>query len=160
MFTLAWYRNRAMLWVFVTALGTVGYTTVDKLAAEGLAPGPISAARYAVWEAVMTIPILWAALKLIVERTGVESSRSGLGDWGWALVAALFIFCAYWLVLWAYQLSPYTSYVSALRQFSIVIGVVAVIVLARRRAEPAPPWLRAVAAAVITLGILCISMAS
>ena len=45
---------------------------------------------------------------------------------GWKLpaLAACMNFGAYWLVLWAYQLSPQASYIVAFRQFSIVIGTV------------------------------------
>ncbi|MCL5996884.1 MAG: GRP family sugar transporter [Chloroflexi bacterium] len=151
--SLASYRNRAMLWVIVTALGTVGYTTVDKIAAEALAPGPLTAARYAIWEAVTTVPFLWLALKWIGKRANPAGSRE---SWAWAITAALFVFGAYSLVLWAYQLSPYASYVNALRQLSIVIGVVAAIVMLR---QPAPR-LRILAAGVITIGIILISVAA
>jgi drug/metabolite transporter (DMT)-like permease len=153
--TLARYRQRAMLWVLVTALGTVGYTTVDKIAAEGLSPGLASAARYNVFEVIATVPFLWLALRLAGERLRAASTSSSPG-WKWAFIAAIFIFSAYTLVLWAYQLSPYASYIVALRQFSIVIGVVAAAVLLK---EPAR-GLRIVAAIVIAAGIVCISLAA
>jgi uncharacterized membrane protein len=44
--------------------------------------------------------------------------------WVRASIAAIMGFGAYWLILWAYQLSPYASYIVAFRQFSIVIGTV------------------------------------
>ena len=151
--TFARYRSRAMIWVVVTALGTLGYTTIDKIAAEALPPGPIMAARYEVFESIATVPYLWLALWLARQRINHANGSSG---WKWALVAALFIFGAYWLVLWAYQLSPYASYIAALRQFSIVIGVIAAAVLLR---EPARA-LRIGAALIIALGIICISVAA
>ncbi len=149
--TLARYRSRALLWVLVTALGTVGYTAIDKIAAEALPPGPLTAARYQVVEVIATIPFLWLALRLAGQRL----TERGEAQWRWAAVAALFIFGAYWLVLWAYQLSPFASYISALRQFSIVIGVVVAAVVLH---EPAP-WLRIGAALVIVAGIVCIAFA-
>ena len=147
----AQYRKPVMVWVLVTALGTLGYTTIDKIAAELLPTGPVSAARYGVLESLFTVPYLWLALRLGHQRL----SQSNGNGWKWAAVAAFFIFSAYWLVLWAYQLSPYASYISALRQFSIVIGVVAAAILLH---EPAR-GMRIGAAVVITAGILCISFA-
>jgi drug/metabolite transporter (DMT)-like permease len=100
-----------------------------------------------------TLPFLWLAFKLAM-RGGNSVSEDG--GWKWAALAALFIFGAYWLVLWAYQLSPYASYISALRQFSIVIGVVAAAVILH---EPAR-GLRIGAALVIASGIVCISLSA
>jgi drug/metabolite transporter (DMT)-like permease len=152
-FQLKVYAQRAMIWVFVTALGTIGYTTIDKIAAEALPAGPVAAARYAVWEAVTTLPYLWLALRLAGQRITNQSSATG---WRLAAVAAFFIFGAYWLVLWSYQLSPYASYIVALRQLSIVIGVVAAATLLHERTPP----LRIVAACIIAAGVICISLAS
>ena len=65
------------------------------------------------------------------------------------------MFIAYSLVLWAYQLSERASYVIALRQFSIVLGVVAGTFLLREKAG----FARITAALVIVGGIILISMA-
>ncbi|MCL5275137.1 MAG: EamA family transporter [Chloroflexi bacterium] len=151
--TLARYRNRALLWALVTALGTVGYTAIDKIAAEALPPGPLSAARYGVLETIATVPFLWLALRMGGQRL---LERTTAVKWRWAAVAALFIFGAYFLILWAYQLSPYASYISALRQFSIVIGVAVAAVILR---EPAR-LLRIGAALIIVAGIVCIAFAA
>ncbi len=153
MVSLARYRNRAFIWVLVTALGTVGYTTIDKIAAEALPPGPLSAAQYAIVETIATLPFLWLALKLAGQKL---NGAHGVAEWRFAALAAVFITGAYFLVLWAYQLNPFASYISALRQFSIVIGVVAASVLFH---EPARR-LRIGAAVVIALGIICIALAS
>lgn len=149
--SLAQYRKPVMLWVLVTAFGTLGYTAIDKIAAELLPAGPLSAARYGVLESLFTVPYLWFMLRLAHQRL----SQSNGNGWKWAAVAAFFIFIAYWLVLWAYQLSPYASYIMALRQFSIVIGVVTAALILH---EPAR-GLRIGAALIITAGILCISVA-
>ena len=45
-FALRRYLNRASIWIALTALGTVGYTLLDKFAAEAVSPGPATAARY------------------------------------------------------------------------------------------------------------------
>ncbi len=45
-FALGHYFNRATFWIALTALGTVGYTLLDKSAAEVVRQGPATAARY------------------------------------------------------------------------------------------------------------------
>ena len=69
-------------------------------------------------------------------------------------MGAIGVFGAYWLVLWSYQLSPQASYVVALRQFSIVIGVVIGTFLFREEA----PILRISASVMIAIGIACIGI--
>ena len=105
------------------------------------------------WEAISTVPYLWLILRLIGQRL---AKSDGLAGWRWAAIAAIFIFGAYWLVLWAYQLSPYASYIAALRQLSIVIGVLAAATLLHERT----PALRVAAAFSIAMGIICISLAA
>lgn len=140
------FWNRAMLWVAVTALGIVGYTLTDKIAAEFIIPGPWSAARYAVYEAAASAVVYGFILKWFV-RPG--SSQTGWSDWSWAILAAMGVFGAYWLILWSYQLASQASYVVALRQFSIIIGVVLGAIFLREVA----PMLRLSAACVIVVGI-------
>lgn len=152
-FSLGPYRNRGMLWILVAAVSIVGYTTVDKIAAELIEPGPLSAARYGVYEITLAIPVYWLILKGLGQPTGLKGDRAG---WFWATVGAVVSFIAYWLVLWAYQLSPYASYVVALRQFSLIIGAIAGAIFLR---EPAP-LLRFAAVVVIVLGISLVVLPS
>ncbi|MGH2619860.1 MAG: EamA family transporter, partial [Anaerolineales bacterium] len=44
------YWNRNTFWIVLTALTVVGYTVVDKRGSEMLAQGPLTAARYALFE--------------------------------------------------------------------------------------------------------------
>jgi drug/metabolite transporter (DMT)-like permease len=147
---LAAYRNRALPWIVITALSTVGYSTVDKLAAEQIAIGPVGAATYYVWQMAFTVLPLLLLLRLLRHPTGLEEWRHG---WMWPAVVALGVFGSYWLILWAYQVSDRVSYVVALRQFSIVIGVVLGALLFK---EPAP-GLRIGASLVIIAGMICIA---
>jgi len=114
------YLNRASLWMLLTALGTVGYTLLDKVASEVVKQGPASAARYG----YMFFLVSYAAYALFLRslKTGKESP--GAVGWRGPALAACLNFGAYWLVLWAYQLAEHASYILAFRQFSIVIGVV------------------------------------
>lgn len=145
-FSLGRYRNRAMLWAIVTAAAIVGYTLTDKIAADFIEPGPWAAARYGIFESAASAVIYGLILKVLNRPL---RDQSGLSGWGWSAVAALGVFGAYWLILWSYQLAFHASYVVALRQLSIVIGVALGAWFLR---EPAPV-LRLSAACVIVVGI-------
>lgn len=145
------YRNRAMGWVLLAAIGTVGYSVVDKVAAEEMLPGAATAARYYVYESAFTFLMLWATLRIQRLPTGLEKLRS---DWPWSTLAAIGVFSSYWLILWAYQISAQASTIVAMRQISIVIGAVAGSLLFH---EPAR-HLRITAAAMITLGVILIAV--
>ncbi len=150
-FSLRRYWNRATVWIAVTALGMVGYTTLDKLAAERMPAGPLSALHYGALEYIVVLPYLWAMLRVSERGAGAIQ----LDRWKWPALAAAFMVTAYWLVLWAYQLAPQSSYVVALRQMSLVIGTVAAVALFR---EPGAK-LRIAAAALITAGVFVIAAA-
>ncbi len=146
------YANSTGFWILVTALGGVGYATIDKVAAEMLPRGALSAIHYGLVEELSAAIFLWMLLRLngvrIHPLRGYTRAR-----WRMASGVAIMIFTAYALILWAYQLSPFASYIVALRQFSIVIGVVTAVWLFH---EPAPR-LRITAALLITAGVLAIA---
>ena len=139
-------------WILLAALGSVGYSTVDSIAAQSLQAGLETAIRYNIYESSFTLMIYFLILRAVGDK-GVHAA--GWDGWKWPVVAAGFLFGAYSLVLWAFQLDPHASYVVALRQFSIVIGVVTGAMFFH---EPAP-WLRAFASVVILIGVLCIAFA-
>lgn len=145
-FSLSRYWNRAMLWAVVTALAIVGYTLTDKFAADVIAPGPWAAARYGIYEGAASAVPYWFILKAMGRST---SDHSGLAGWRWSAMAAIGVFGAYWLVLWSYQLAFQASYVVALRQLSIVIGVA----LGAWFLREAAPLLRLSAACIIVAGV-------
>ena len=149
-FSLHNYFNRASLWMFFAALGTVGYTFLDKIAAEVVQQGPATAARYGyMYFAISFFPYL-GFMKLSKPAVQKDSSK----DWKIAVIAALFGFGAYWLILWAYQLSPYASYIVAFRQFSIVIGAVLAFLIYKERGVA----VRLGGAALITIGLVLIAV--
>jgi len=145
-FSFGRYWNRAMLWAVVTALAIVGYTITDKIAADFIEPGPWAAARYGIFENTASVGVYWLLLKGLGRPTG---DHSGWAGWGWAAMAALGVFGSYWLILWSYQLAAQASYVVALRQFSIIVGVALGALFLREAA----PLLRLSAACVIVCGI-------
>ncbi len=147
------YLNRTLLWVLVTALGTVGYSGLDKLALEMLPPGITSAVRYILLQALFTTPWLFLSLRFLA-RLPVD--RGDWARWRWSALAGAAITGAYMLILWTYQLVPQVSYVVAFRQLSIVWGVILGAWLFR---EPAP-GLRIAAATAIACGVSLTALAS
>jgi drug/metabolite transporter (DMT)-like permease len=124
-FSLKNYLNRATLWMFLAAMGTVGYTLLDKIAAEVVQQGADTAARYGYFYFAISYVPYTIFMRLLKNRRPVEDP----GDWKLAFIASIFGFGAYWLILWAYQLSPYASYIVAFRQFSIVIGAIVAFII-------------------------------
>lgn len=147
--TWARYWNRTTLWIVLTALTVVGYTLVDKRGSELLVPGALTAARYGLFEMGLSCAAYAALLKTLRQPL---TQKPGRRAWLTATVAGLLLYGAYWLVLWAYQLTDRASYVIALRQFSIVLGVVPGALIFREGA----PGLRISASVILTLGIVLI----
>ncbi|MBP0016602.1 MAG: hypothetical protein J7647_03490 [Cyanobacteria bacterium SBLK] len=168
------YWNWSAVWVLAIVLATVAYTTIDKVAVDVLLPHHMaSSARYELLQAFFTVPCLWLMLQFIEEerphdpnklqtvyQTSGEqpiSLRSSLfsffANWKSAILFSLFVFGSYWFMLLAYQFSAHVSYLTSLRQISIVLGVIVGTLILR---EPSPR-LRIGAAILITLGCLCIA---
>ncbi len=144
------YLNIATLWMLFAALGTVGYTLLDKIAAEVVQQGPATAARYGYFYFAISFFPYIGFLKLSKPAHQARSRR----DWGLAVIGALFGFGAYWLILWAYQLSPVASYIVAFRQFSIVIGAVFAFVVFKEQGAA----VRLSGALLIVTGMLLIAI--
>jgi uncharacterized membrane protein len=147
--SLTRYFNRTSLWMLLAALGTVGYTFLDKIAAEVVQSGPDTAARYGyIYFAVSYLPYVG-----LLRSLHGENSHNDTMGWKLAIPAAALSFGAYWLILWAYQLSPYASYIVAFRQFSIVIGAVFAFILYKERGVV----VRLAGAFLITTGLILIA---
>lgn len=120
-FDIRQYLHHSIAWMALTALGTVGYSLSDKVASEVILAGPGSAARYGYFFFSIA-GIIYYCLKRLTERKN-EKVELSLG-WKMPAIGGLCTFGAYWLVLYAYQMSRHASYIVAFRQFSIVLGVV------------------------------------
>lgn len=146
------YINRAILWIFLTVIGTVGYSTFDKVSSEIVSQGPAHAARYCYLFFTFSGIFYIILNKLVVKnkRSDKESKR----DWVKPTLGGIFNYSAYWLVLWAYQLVKQVSYVVTFRQFSIVIGTIAAFILGREKAFT----LRVIAVLFITFGLVIIAL--
>jgi drug/metabolite transporter (DMT)-like permease len=114
------YFNRATIWVLVAAMGSVGYTLLDKYAAEVVQQGAATAARYGFFYYLLSYPPYVFFMKVFRK----EDEKKSTAGWKLAIIAGVLGFAAYWLILWAYQLVPNASYIVAFRQFSIVIGAI------------------------------------
>jgi drug/metabolite transporter (DMT)-like permease len=149
---LTWerYRQPATKWMGLGALGVVGYTLFDRHAALALPAGADTALRYAVWQAVATLPP-YALLLWLAERERLRISADSLTLR--VFLITLLMFGGYGIILWAYQLATHVSYVFAVRQFSIVLGVLAGALILR---EPAPAWRLALAGTIVA-GIVLIA---
>jgi len=171
------HLNLTTLWMLFAAVGTAIYSMVDKAASDAVQAGPVSAARYCYLFFVTSL-CAYSVLLRTFRRRAWAVACNGLpfaGSWpgfddlpphgpahqsparmGWAmpLSAAVANFFAYWLVLWAYQLSQNASYVVAFRQFGIVVGVVLAFWWYRERGVA----VRLAASAVITAGLLLIAL--
>jgi len=144
------YLDTAVIWMIIAALGTVGYTFLDKIAAEVVQSGPDTAARYGYFYfAISFFPytLLLRSYKP-VQKKGVNH------QWLLAGLGAIFGFSAYWLILWAYQLSPVASYIVAFRQFSIIIGAVLAFILFKEKGFA----VRISGALCITSGLILIAL--
>lgn len=143
------YFNRAGLWMVAAAMGTVGYTLFDKVAAEMVRQGPATAARYCY--VFFLISFGGYSLLLALTRRG---ERPG-NDVGWRLpfLAGVLNFGSYWLIVWTYQMVRHASYLLAFRQTSIVIGVIVGFIIYREKGVR----VRLSAAFLITAGLVLIS---
>jgi len=128
-FALRRYLNRASLWILLTALGTVGYTLLDKFAAEVVHRGPATAARYG----YVFFLVSWVVYEALRRLRPIQQAAGRPPGWGLPILAAGLNFGAYWLVPWAYQLARHASYILAFRQFSIGIGVVLAFAIYKER---------------------------
>jgi drug/metabolite transporter (DMT)-like permease len=144
------YVNRSIAWMLLTALGTVGYTMFDKVASEAVAQGAGTAARYCYFFFVTTLFVYLPMTALL----GRRKDRAPYEGWRTPLLAAVFNFGAYWLVLWAYQMTPRAGYIVAFRQFSIVIGVVLAFLLYKEKGR----GVRLTGSALITAGLVVIGL--
>lgn len=144
------YFNPAVLWMLVAAFGTVGYTLLDKIAAEVVQSGADTAARYGYFYFTISFfPYL-----LLVRSYQPVQEKQVKNQWLLAGLGAVLGFSAYWLILWAYQLSPVASYIVAFRQFSIIIGAVIAFIWFKEKGVA----VRISGALLITAGLVLIGL--
>jgi len=147
------YLNSSSIWMIMTAIGTVGYSTFDKLASEIVKPGAATAVRYGYFFYAMS-GLLYILIHRVILPNKNRNDFSRNIKWYAPLLAGIFNFSSYSLVLWAYQLVGRASYVVTFRQFSIVIGTIAAFVLYHEKVF----IVRVLAVLIITFGLLIIAL--
>jgi len=147
-FTYRSYFTKAIFWLLITALATVAYTILDKIASEIIEQGPAGAARYGCMFFLFAFASYGILLKIF--HPAEKNTRSP----GWKLpaVGGIFCFTSYWLVLWAFQMGQHASYVIAFRQFSIVIGILVAFSIYKEKVTP----VRIISIVMITTGLFLI----
>ena len=145
------YWNRASLWMVLTALGTVGYSLLDKRAAEVVRAGPVSAAIFCYFFYLFAFLGNGLLAEVLFRRRG--GNRDSTPLWLPATAGTL-SFAGYFLVLWSFQLVAQASYVVAFRQASLVIAVLMAFALYREERH----YLRLLAVLVITFGLVLIRL--
>ncbi len=148
-FKLRHYLHGSMLWITGAALGTAGYSLLDKIASEALVPGPGTAIRYCYAFFSLSGIVLLALSKI----APVSEDKQALG-WRLPVLGAACFFGSYGLVLWAYQLSDRAGYVVAFRQFSIIIGVVLAFLIYKERLT----FVRIFGIGLICAGLILVGM--
>ncbi|GMV84098.1 MAG: hypothetical protein AMXMBFR7_52820 [Planctomycetota bacterium] len=151
------YLNRASAWAIFAALASSGYTLIDDLGMSYMVerfPRPQAAFLYGYLEWLSSTVALALGARLVAEpetfrRVWTLEARR-------ALTVGLLIFGTYLLILWAYSLSTQVSYVAAMRQFSIVLGVLAGITLLKESGGRT----RILASAVIVVGLILIGLSA
>jgi len=144
------YWNSTMLWLLLTALGTVGYTISDKVASEAVSQGPGTAARYGYFFFLASLGAYALGRQLLPEKKAASES---LG-WKMPVLAGALCWGAYWLVLWSYQLTEHAAYIVAFRQFSIVVGVCFAFAFLKESGRA----VRLTGAVLMTIGLLLIAL--
>jgi len=149
------YWRASSVWILLAALAGVGYTIPDKLAmdligADPAVAGPATAARYQYFHLMVSmLTVALAGSKL----RGNASEAKAVG-WRTPAMAAALNFGAYCMILWAFQQVAQAGYVVAMRQFSIVIGVILAFVIFKERGRR----VRLAGAVLITAGIVIIKL--
>ena len=137
-------------WILLTAMGTVGYSLLDKIGTEAIPRGPREAAVYCYFYQLVALMSSYV-LRMLVSQPAGHTQNVG---WFIPTSAGILCFLAYWLVLWAYQMVARASYVVAFRQFSIVIGVLIAFVLFNESGK----GIRFAGAIAITVGLLLLKI--
>jgi drug/metabolite transporter (DMT)-like permease len=119
-------------------------------------PGPWTAMRYGYFYFLISLFPYWAMMRASRSSQASQNGQvmRGSPSWKLASLGALFQFGAYGLILWAYQLTPYASYVVAFRQFSIVLGSAAAFLIYKEQGVR----IRLTGALFITGGLVMIAV--
>ncbi len=158
-FSLKHYWRKSSVWILLAAAAAVGYTLPDKVAMELIekSAGGLSmaaGARYQYFHlmfSLLTVAVAGRGLRR-VERSAKGSAKPS--GWWMPAAAAGLNFAGYFMILCCYQIVTHAGYVWAMRQFSIVIGVILAFAIFKEGGR----LVRLTGAALITAGIIVIKL--
>lgn len=141
-------------WILLAACATAGYSVIDSLAVRLMAGQGFTAfqagSSFVVLQAVSTVLWMLVLLKLVFRERLTD-----LPDKRWSVIAGGFVIGTYMLVLISMSLVAEVSYVVALRQVSIPLGVIiGVLLLGERLSFPGLQGLLA-----MLVGLILVSLA-
>lgn len=154
---LSTYLTPAMGFALLAAAGTVGYSLIDKQALglmQGAGHSELTAgAVFMVLQALMTL--IWA-VPLLAMLPAERRRLPALRQQGLAMLVAtgLMMTCTYGLVLIALALTDEVSYVVALRQLSIPVGVLMGVLWLKEPASRA----KAIGTLVMLAGLVLVAL--
>ncbi|MGF1906312.1 EamA family transporter [Aliivibrio salmonicida] len=148
------YFNRSLLWAFVAAIGTTGYSIIDKTALHELNDN-VGEIHSAVYIAIFYLGIQFWAIVLWLSVWFFVSGRRHEFSHAWRFkkkgtIAGVMMASTYGLVLFAMTMVDNVSYVVALRQVSIAFGLVMGIIFLHEKWYP----IRGAGVAAVLLGLL------
>ncbi|MGD8232017.1 EamA family transporter [Vibrio sp. TRT 1302] len=153
-FHIAQYANTGVLWALVAAIGTMGYSILDKEALvilERELANLTTESYLAIYYLALQFWVIFAviALYLIVTRQWNEFREAWKIRKPSAMAGAMMAM-TYGMVLYAMTMTENVSYVVALRQMSIVFGMIFGVVLLKERFS----LTRSIGASFIFIGLV------
>jgi drug/metabolite transporter (DMT)-like permease len=149
------YWRISSIWILLAAVAAVGYTLLDGKAMDliNASAGGLdiaTGARYQYFHLLFSL----AAVTVVGKRLRKASRTNRPAGWRIPAMAAALNFAGYCMILCCYQLVAQRSYVWAMRQFSIIIGVVLAFAIFKERGK----LVRLTGAALIMAGLILIGL--
>ncbi len=153
---LSWssYLNLGVLWALVAAIGTTGYSIIDKQAIDLLAQA-VSGSHHPASSAVFYLAIqFWSMVFSLTIWLLVRGDRSAFSQ-AWRIrkkgsIAGMMMGSTYALVLYAMSMTENVSMVVALRQISIVFGLAMGVLILKEKWHAT----RGIGVSLIVLGLI------
>jgi len=149
------YWRTSTVWILLAAFAAVGYTLSDK-AAMDLIKQSTGGASISIGARYQYFHLMFSLIMVVVVGRPFRDGGKPTKPSGWLVpaVAAGLNFAGYCMILYCYQIVAQAGYVWAMRQFSIVIGVILAFVIFKEGGR----LVRLTGAALITTGIIVIKL--
>jgi drug/metabolite transporter (DMT)-like permease len=162
-FSFKRFFHHSFALILTAAIGTVGYTIFDKIASESIRAagatglGGLAGALKYQWAMLTAALVAFVGFQcFFFPGHRKELLAQGGPKSGWVIPAAVaaLVFLGYGMILWAFQLDERMAYISSMRQFSIVIGVVLAFAVFHEKGF----FVRTTGALLITGGVVLIAL--